>query len=361
MTTDTMTDIDRDVFRVAARSNDAHAAITRLTDDATAAMMAHVDMARADVVRLTKELADAREELQGWRKLDDAVATATVNGVGHFTTDVAAIAIRAEADQLREELGALSLMAATLRDEALGLRGELVAERERTDLIIGKIASIASPEIIDRTSLFEVVDSVANMLDKHRDEAAMLRSDLAAASREIERLKEGEEHLVAGAAAFIAAEAATKKPRKAKEPVDLGPGPFVIMRNDAHGRRFWGYLDGAAGVECGWLALDGAKAFDVVADAEGFKPNRSKVVGLDEARRLLAADAGGGDADGGNVAPDEPTAVIADEPETCALCGKVRCGCTVEIGPAIDDRDTVTTDDRVEVETVDADDDSWAR
>jgi len=74
----------------------------------------------------------------------------------------------------------------------------------------------------------------------------------------------------------------TKKPPAEDEPVDDGTG-WVVMRNDANGRRFynapvWGTLDAAA------------KHITYVA-AYDAKPRGAKVVGIVEAMRLIENDA----------------------------------------------------------------------
>jgi hypothetical protein len=73
--------------------------------------------------------------------------------------------------------------------------------------------------------------------------------------------------------------------------VDAAPiGPWVITRNDANGRRFWGRVDQS--LVMGWTRIvEDAHRFDDGDDANGAKPRGSKVITLAEAQRLVENDA----------------------------------------------------------------------
>ncbi len=91
------------------------------------------------------------------------------------------------------------------------------------------------------------------------------------------------------------------KPRakapKAKAAAPEQEGPFVIMRNDANGRRFWAYdvtrkSDSRhVGEGPGWDLLPHAVQYDTFEVATTTKPRGSKVVTLAEATALVENDA----------------------------------------------------------------------
>jgi len=163
-----------------------------------------------------------------------------------------------------------------------------------------KLARVANPVSAIIVVAGAITDVVAELLDD--DTAAKA---VVAARADADRI-EDEIHAIeaacatAGMAATVERRdipawlAANLKPRATPK---VKAAPFVVMRNDANGRRFWAYditrnSDSLhVGEGPGWDRLPHAVQYDTVEAATTAKPRGSKVVGIVEAMRLIENDA----------------------------------------------------------------------
>ena len=204
-------------------------------------------------------------------------------------------AIRAAADNASAEADGQAA-ATVMLEKAIG---SLVGALFPIDRSSSKLAMVANPVAaidIVTASVKELAFQIADGGEGETAKAlAMARADADRIEDEIHAIEAACE--AAGMAATVeradipAWLAANLKPRAKASKVKAGPSEedidgstsWVVMRNDANGRRFHG-----AAV---WGSLDAADRHASYVSAHDAKPRGAKVVGIVEAQRLLENDA----------------------------------------------------------------------
>jgi len=288
-----------------------------------------------DVVDMTVGLDDIRELLAeagqdnpaiGALLVDDGDEVQVVDSLHAILADLAMLTdavrngrvIAAEAQAARDRaIQAAADNAAAEADAAAGLAQDL---QTAVDGLVAAVAPINRPSAkLARLSnpigalriVTEVVEDVARqILDGHQGQCAKaLAMALTDADQLEEQISAIEAACEAGGMAatverraipaWLASNLTTRaekvKARKANatgpndEPAALA-GPWVIMRNDANGRRW--FFDVVTGSHTAWgRLLSAAGHYDMAEHAETHKPRGSKVITLLEAQRLVDNDA----------------------------------------------------------------------
>lgn len=166
--------------------------------------------------------------------------------------------------KLSNPIGALRIVTEVVKDVA----------RQVLDGIAGERPMALALSLADADQLEEQISAIEAVCEAAGMPATVERADIPA---------------------WLAEHLTTRAEKKAKAKKDVvfkddAGGPWVIMRNDANGRRW--FLDLAAFNGLAWdVRLSEARRYDTEEDAATHKPRGSKVVTLLEAQRLVENDA----------------------------------------------------------------------
>lgn len=259
---------DNDRKRIEDKAHQVRVGLVELERLAVAAATAHshqVDLLKAELLATIQAATDNEEARTDGDKEAASDMQAAIDGL----VDAIASLNRPSAKlaKLSNPIGALRIVTEVVKDVA----------RQVLDGIAGERPMALALSLADADQLEEQISAIEAACEAGGMAATVERADVPA-----------------WLASNLTTRAEKTKARKANasKPADdpCVVGPWVIMRNDANGRRW--FLDLAAFNGLAWdVRLSEARRYDTEEDAATHKPRGSKVVTLLEAQRLVENDA----------------------------------------------------------------------